>query len=221
MQNFLILKLQGAMQAWGTHTYEDYRPSNIFPTRSAIVGLLGACIGIDRDDIESRQALNASFTLTVRADRKNNPVIRITDYHTVLDARKVDGSARKDAIVSQREYLCDAEFTLALSFHDNAEYGIDEVKKAVQLPRYTPFLGRRSCPIHRPLLWKDNAVIDAENVEEALKKVEPYGGTIYSERELPGSSPIRIRDVPMPTEVRQFATRWAYILGDGGEYVSE
>ena len=183
--------------------------------------MLGACIGIDRDDIESRQALNASFTLTVRADRKNNPVIRITDYHTVLDARKVDGSARKDAIVSQREYLCDAEFTLALSFHDNAEYGIDDVKKAVQLPRYTPFLGRRSCPIYRPLLWNENAVIGAENVEEALKKVEPYGGTIYSERELPGSSPIRIRDVPMPTKVRQFATRQAYILGDGGDHVSE
>ena len=33
MKDFLILKLQGAMQAWGGHTYETFRPSYIFPTR--------------------------------------------------------------------------------------------------------------------------------------------------------------------------------------------
>lgn len=227
MKNFLILKLQGTMQAWGTHTYEDYRPSNIFPTRSAVVGLLGACIGIERDDIKARESLNASFTLTVRADirkdKKGKPLktVRITDYHTVLDARKVDGTARKDAIVSQREYLCDSEFTLALAFHPNAGYGIEEIKKAVRKPKYTPFLGRRSCPIQTPLLPKEKSVVPAESVEEALKKIEPYNGTIYSESELPGSSPMRLRDIPMPTKVRQFATRWVHILGEEEEYVSE
>lgn len=223
MQNFLILKLQGAMQAWGTHTYEDYRPSNIFPTRSAVVGLLGACIGIDRNDIEARQSLNASFSLTVRADVRNGlwPV-RITDFHTVLEARKVSGKARNDAIVSEREYLCDAEFTLALAFYPDATYNLEKIKKALAKPKYTPFLGRRSCPIQTPLLLpEEQSVVSAESLEDALKKISPFKGTIYSELKLPGSSPIRIRDTPMLTRARQFSTRWVYILGEGGEYVSE
>ena len=227
MQTFLILKLQGVMQAWGMHTYEDYRPSNIFPTRSAVVGLIGACLGIDRDDIDSRQLLNASFSLTVRADirKVNNKTlrsVRITDYHTVLDARKVDGTARKDAIVSQREYLCDSEFTLALFFYSGETYSLERVKEALLRPKYTPFLGRRSCPIQKPLLLPEaQSVVTAENIESALKSIAPYRGTIYSELKLPGSSPLRIRDNPMSTRVRQFATRWVYILGEGGEYVSE
>ena len=63
MADYLIMKLQGSMQSWGSHTYEDYRPSYIFPTRSAIIGLLGACIGIEREDIVQREALNNSLKM--------------------------------------------------------------------------------------------------------------------------------------------------------------
>ena len=36
MPEYLILKLQGVMQSWGGHTFEDYRPSGNFsdPLRS-------------------------------------------------------------------------------------------------------------------------------------------------------------------------------------------
>lgn len=215
MQNFLILKIQGGMQAWGTHTYEDYRPSSIFPTRSGIVGLLSACLGIDRDDIKARENLNASFSLTVRADNRQYNMQRITDYHTVLDARKVDGSARKDAILSSREYLCDASFTVAFTFHENSPYSLDVIMKALSRPHYTPVLGRRSCPLHRPLF---EAVVEAKDVLAALEKIQPGKGIIYSETKLPGSAPLRVRDVPMPSSVRQFATRNVYILGEEDHY---
>ena len=48
MPRYLILKLQGPMQAWGPILFEDFRPSHLFPTRSALLGLIGACLGIDR-----------------------------------------------------------------------------------------------------------------------------------------------------------------------------
>lgn len=224
MQEFLIIKLQGAMQSWGGHTFEDYRPSHIFPTRSAVVGLLGACLGIDRSDIQSRADLNASFELIVRADRrkikteqferieeKTLRMQKLTDYHTVLDARKVDGSPRSDAIISYREYLCDAEFTVALGFRDNAVYTLERVKDAIQKPYYTPVLGRRSCPIHRPLFEK---IVSAENAQQALDQIEPKQGTLYSEQMIAGSSPMQIRDVPIQDPVRQFDSRTIYILGD-------
>jgi len=224
MQDFLIIKLQGAMQAWGGHTFEDYRPSHIFPTRSAVVGLLGACLGIDRADIQGIADLNASFELTVRGDqrkvqteqfgqikKKTLTMQKMTDFHTVLDARKVDGAPRKDAIISHREYLCDAEFSLALGFRNNAVFSLEKVKDAIQKPHYTPSLGRRSCPIQRPLF---ETIVAAENAQQALTQIEPKQGTLYSEQKLQGSASMQIRDVPIEDPVRQFATRTIYILGD-------
>lgn len=215
MDKYLILKLHGGMQAWGTHTFEDYRPSSVFPTRSGVVGLLGACLGIDRDDITAREKLNASFSLTVRADKGQRRMQRITDYHTVLDARKVDGSARKDAILSSREYLCDASFTLALVFYDGSAYSLKQIEDALAKPHFTPVLGRRSCPLHRPIF---ETILEARNAAEALANVPPGKGILYSEIKLPGSAPLRMRDVPMPTPVRQFATRDVYILGEEDYY---
>lgn len=231
MQDFLIIILQGAMQAWGGHTYEDYRPSLIFPTRSAIVGLLGACVGIERADINALKALDKSFQLTVRANKRKiaqreksavKPPIsmqKITDFHTVQHARKVDGKPRPEAIVSRREYLCDAEFTVALAFAEKANYSLERVKQTIQKPVYTPFLGRRSCPIQRPLY---EAVINAENAQAALNQIAPYHGTLYSELELNGGTPMMVRDQPLfATTVRQFNNRRITILGAGGEHVPE
>ncbi len=216
MKTYLILKFQGAMQAWGGHTYEDLRQSHPFPTRSGIVGLLAGCLGIDRADIKEREALNNSIVLTVRADKRDIPAIRITDYHTILGARKVDGNARKDAVQSYREYLCDAQFTLALEFLPDAEFSLNEVVIGVMKPFYTPVLGRRACPLHRPLF---DAEVNASDALKALQQVEPFAGTIYSEKLISGGSQMRVRDVPMPTAVRQFATRTISVYG--GDNVSE
>lgn len=69
MPRYLILRLDGPMQAWGTHTFEDFRPSSHFPTRSGLLGLLGACLGIDRRDHAGQEGLAASVEFTVRVDR--------------------------------------------------------------------------------------------------------------------------------------------------------
>ncbi|CAG1771624.1 CRISPR system Cascade subunit CasD [uncultured bacterium] len=284
MPDFLILKLQGAMQAWGGHTYEDYRPSLIFPTRSAVVGLLGACLGIEREKTEQLKDLNDSFKLTVLAhsrqvengqfknrrfkltdgvfaklrqknimnddlnklaELKNQEIQgedkflstvsekignekigeykklllkeatlkrivslhKITDYHTVLDARRSDGGKRDDAIVSRREYLCDAEFTLALAFNTSAD--LERIVKAIKKPIYTPYLGRRSCPLQRPLFEK---IITADNAELALKQIENTG-TLYSETPLENQHTLQIRDLPMFETKRRFLTRPVHVKG--------
>lgn len=223
MPSYLILKLQGVMQAYGGHTYEDYRPSLIFPTRSAVVGLLGACLGLERERPQALEALNDSFELGLSVlahprlveqrhfDKELKPravtLHKMTDYHTVLDARRADGGKRDDAIVSRREYLCDAEFTLALSFKDKA--GLDAVVKAVKKPHYTPYLGRRSCPLQRPLF---EAIVDADTAEQALRHIQPEG-TLYSEIELSQSYPMSVRDLPLFGNRRRFITRTVYVVG--------
>ncbi|MFQ5481036.1 MAG: type I-E CRISPR-associated protein Cas5/CasD [Thermodesulfobacteriota bacterium] len=217
MKNFLILRLEGPMQAWGGHTFEDYRPSEIFPTRSGVVGLLGACLGLDRDDFEGREALSASFIMAVRSDASRFGIQKITDFHTIMDARRVDGKAGKFPIISRREYLCNAVFTLALEFCDGARFSLEDVATAIQRPRYTPFLGRRSCPLGRPLY---EGVVQAKGLLNALSKTAPFAGTIYDEG-VKGPNRIVVRDVPMPGPSRKFTTREVYIHQQEVKDVSE
>lgn len=218
MPYYLILRLDGPMQAWGTHTFEDLRPSNFFPTRSGLLGLIAACLGIDRRDRQRLRELSESLVFTVRDDRavlrpgieqpfKKTP-IKSVDFHTVLKARKVDGTENPNPIVSSREYLFDAAFTVAVRTKPEAFIQLDEVAQALRRPYFTPTLGRRSCPIARPLL---EAVIEAENVKSALDNFLPVGGLLFSEGDLVSSQPIRIRDVPMHSRHRRFGTRLAYV----------
>ena len=219
MPRYLIVRLDGPMQAWGTHTFEDFRPSNLFPTRSGLLGLLGACLGIDRDNHTDLEQLASSVEFTVRVDQKvyrpevEEPVpktaIKLPDFHTVLDARKVDGTVNKNPVISCREYLFDAAFTVAVEQKPNAAIGLSSIAEAISQPCFTPVLGRRACPITSPLL--DGEPFEASNPIAALAKVLPIGGLIYAEGDCDSGQPIPIRDVPMQGRHRRFATRPVYL----------
>ena len=219
MPRYLILRLDGPMQAWGSHTFEDFRPSNLFPTRSGLLGLLGACLGIDRGDHAGLEQLASSVEFTVRADRavrrldaeKLMPkaAVKLPDFHTVLAARKVDGSANKNPVVSRREYLFDAAFTVAIGEKQNAPVTLTAIADALLRPCFTPVLGRRSCPITRPLL--DGRPVEASDAKAALVTALPVGGLIYAEGDLKSTQPLWIRDVPMHGRHRQFGTRQVYL----------
>lgn len=216
MIDFLILKLQGPMQAWGDHTFEGLRPISFLPTRSGVIGLLGACLGIYRNEKKKLGRLNSSIGMAVQAERKKigdrNIRSRVErDYHTVMDARDgYRGLKSHKTIVTNREYLYDAIFTLAL-WQERSEVTLSELEAAVKAPRFTPFLGRKSCPLSRPLF---EARISAENEVQALLSITENGDEIYSENDLTGSfKPVRsivLRDVPTNWGARQFTTRTLY-----------
>ena len=216
----LILKFDGVMQAWGGHTYEDFRPSELFPTRSGIIGLLAACLGIERNDSDRLQSLANSVKLTVRAEPRSEQanITRIIDYHTVKNARTVKelqmGSVSKNSstIVSHRQYLCDSIFTVAIGEVEHAKFNLADIAVAVKKPIYTPFLGRRSCPLSRPLF---ESWIDAADGLEALRQYGGTEGVVYSEDESDKGVLLRIRDVPMYGRVRQFGTRIIYVHAGG------
>ncbi len=219
MRRFLALKLCGVMQAWGGHTYEDFRHTELIPTRSAVLGLLAACLGIDRKDTQGLQSLAASVRMAVRADRMRHKPQRITDFHTVLDARKVDGKPNKFPVVSRREYLCDAQYTVLLEVSDYAGWSLARIREALEKPVYTPFLGRRSCPISRPLF---ETQVEAVDFESAFALIDPGAGTIYSEENPSGASTLyRLRDVPLHGRKRQFASREVHLYQQEGEHVPE
>lgn len=220
MPRYIILRLDGPMQAWGSHTFEDFRPSNLFPTRSGLLGLLGACLGIDRRDHAGLVQLATSVEFTVRADRavlrpdaeKAMPkaAVKLLDYHTVYEARRANRPPKQgETIQSWREYLFDAAFTVAIGEKQNASVTLTAIADALLRPCFTPVLGRRSCPITRPLL--DGTPVEASDAKAALASALPVGGLIYAEGDLISTQPLRIRDVPMHGRHRQFGTRQVYL----------
>ncbi|ROH84513.1 type I-E CRISPR-associated protein Cas5/CasD [Pseudomethylobacillus aquaticus] len=217
MPRFLILRLDGPMQAWGTHTFEDLRPSNLYPTRSGLLGLLAACLGIERSDHAEQAALAASVEFSVRVDiavdrpehnrRIKKPGVKLPDFHTVMDARKVDGKVNKFPVVSRREYLFDAAFTVAVGARPNATVTLEVVADALRRPLYTPTLGRRACPPARPLL---DSEIEAADGVLALRTSSAKDALIYSDSVESGQA-LRLRDVPLHSNKRQFGTRLVYL----------
>jgi CRISPR system Cascade subunit CasD len=225
MPQYLILRLDGPMQAWGTHTFEDYRPVNPFPTRSGLLGLLGACLGIDRRDSAGLRALAESVEVAERIDASAprpeaeseqakdsppKPALKQRDFHTVLRARKVDGSTNKYPVVSEREYLFEAAFTVAIGARADAAVTLASIALGLRRPAFTPSLGRRSCPLARPLLETPEP-IEATDAKAALAGIAPVGGPIYTEGDLVSDKPLLLRDVPNYGDRRQFNNRRIYL----------
>lgn len=218
MRDFLILKLSGPMQAWGEHTFEGFRPSANFPTRSGLLGLIGACLGIKRNDPERLQQLADSIGFAVRVDvMPGIKTVKSTDYHTVKDARKDYHSLKSlETIQTWREYLFDAQFSVALWNYEGAVITLDAIELHVKKPVFTPFMGRRSCPLARPLFEKR---LPAATPVDALREIEPCKGTIYCDEGSDNVRRFRVRDVPLIKQPRQFASRNVYVYG--GDHVSE
>lgn len=223
MMPFLIVRLSGPMQAWGQPTFEGIRPTARFPTRSGLLGLLGACLGIRRNDKIALQHLADSVRFAVRCDNhrlgdNEIPTVKLTDYHTVQDAREdYHGLKSHQTIQTWREYLCDAHFTLAIWCTANSAYTLETLTAAVQKPHFTPYLGRRSCPLTHPLYVAEYQAGDAQ---QALAQCEGEG-VIYSEAAISDDNRrFNVRDEPIVALPRQFASRTWFMIS-GGADVSE
>ena len=122
------------------------------PTKSGVVGMLAAALGLRRDADLAR--LNA-LKFGVRADREGED---ITDFHMA--------HSEKSSYVTYRHYLCDAVFLAGL---EGEEELLKELEVALHNPQFPLFLGRRSCPPTLPV------VMGIRNLplETALRKEAP------------------------------------------------
>ncbi|VTX74985.1 CRISPR system Cascade subunit CasD [uncultured Actinomyces sp.] len=135
MSAVLVLRLAGPMQSWGLDSRFTRRSTEAFPTKSALVGLLGAAQGRRRSDpIEDL----AELSVAVRVDQ---PGQLLHDFHT---AHRGDTSMP----LSHRFYRADAAFG---AFIEGPDDMIDALAKAIVRPVFPLYLGRRSCPPTLPL----------------------------------------------------------------------
>lgn len=146
----LLLRLEGPLQAWSSQGKLSVRDTESEPTKSGVLGLVGAAIGMDRSDDATLAAL-ARLKMAVRSDREGT---LLRDYHTAGGGTfrgEVYGvyPEKKGTVQSTRYYLQDAAFTVGL-------YGdpplLDRIASGLRNPVWPLFLGRRSCPVSSPPL---------------------------------------------------------------------
>lgn len=160
----LLLRLEGPLQAWSAQGKLGIRDTEREPTKSGVIGLVGASVGMQRDDDESL-ALLASLRMAIRVDR---PGILLRDYHTAGGGRfrrapyQVFGTGKGDAVPTQRYYLQNASFVAALEGDTSL---VTRLASAVASPRYPLFLGRRSCPPSVPPLM---GVVDGDRLSALI-----------------------------------------------------
>lgn len=189
----LLLKLEGPMQSWGYRSRFDHRDTALEPTRSGVIGLICAAMGIARGEDLSRFT---ALRMGVRVD-EGGRVAR--DYQTAKDVIKADGS-EPETVVSNRDYLADASFTVGLEC-DDLRF-LQEIADALRNPRWFLFLGRKSFPLTRPPITRENP-IRAGTLEDNLLRGQP-GKRVLSE----ARDGERVQeDWPLCFGARRFSTR--------------
>jgi CRISPR-associated protein Cas5/CasD subtype I-E len=161
---YLVLRLSAPLMAFGEGDYWDIRGTGIFPTKSAIVGILASCFGYDRNETEKISHLSDSISVSARQDSKFS---LLRDYHTILDTLKADGKKNPNAVISIRQYLMEAEFSVLVSTNDKELH--EQIKKALLNPEWPPFLGRKSCVPSFPIFWNEEE--EFENAKEGFEKL--------------------------------------------------
>ena len=176
----LLLRLAAPLQSWGSSSKFEIRTTEKMPTKSGVVGMIAAALGLRRNaDLSKLVAL----TFGVRADREGED---ITDFHMA--------HSEKSSYVTYRHYLSDAVFLAGL---EGEEGFLKELEAALQNPRFPLFLGRRSCPPTLPV------VIGIRDLplETALRKEAPLDGDhenllrVQMETDQPDTG--MIQDVPI------------------------
>ncbi|OZG55696.1 CRISPR-associated protein Cas5 family [Bifidobacterium tissieri] len=147
----LLMRLAAPMQSWGANSRFTRRETEAMPTKSGVIGMIAAALGIGRDEPLTRfQGLRFG----VRADQ---PGTLLRDYQTAKNERGVMMP------LSNRYYLQDAVFLVGLESDDKER--LEEYRQALRSPYYPIFLGRRSCPPDGPIrTW-----MSEESLEVALR----------------------------------------------------
>lgn len=156
----LLLRLAGPMQSWGITSRFDQRDTGKAPSKSGVVGLLAAALGIDRENWADLEPLT-QLAMAVRHDR---PGVPRRDFQTAgcaatdIIIRATGKPAKDGGVISQRYYLADAAFLVGL---EGADSGLlRRAHDALRDPVWTLGLGRKSYVPSEPI-WLEDGLRDA------------------------------------------------------------
>ena len=202
---FLVFQLLAPLSSWGEPAVGEFRGSAEHPSQSALIGLLAAALGIDRQDEAAHATLRDGYGYAV-AVLSGGSLLR--DYHTVQvpptaklkgrphNTRRDELAIRKNdltTILSTRDYRQNAASLVALQVRQGVQpaHSLSHLCAALREPVFTLYLGRKSCPPGAPL-WPH--VLTAPNVLEAFQEYRRRHATAAAQavtrRGQPGLEPL-------------------------------
>ncbi|MBN1595020.1 type I-E CRISPR-associated protein Cas5/CasD [candidate division FCPU426 bacterium] len=150
----LLIRLVGPMQSWGTTSRFDQRDTGKEPSKSGVIGLLAAALGIDRENWTELEPLT-KITMAVRHDRPGSPK---RDYQTAQHIISADHSKRHETAVTFRDYLADAAFLVGLESKNRSL--LERIQSSLLNPVWPLALGRKSY-VPSESIWIECGLHDA------------------------------------------------------------
>lgn len=181
MQDYLVLTLAAPLASFGVIAVGERRPSADHPTKSQVIGLVAAALGIERTEEERQRGLAASLGYAVRMDNVGRPA---SDYHTAeapeeASARRWSRAngpmrTRRDelacdktrTILSMREYRTGVRATVVLWLKKTGTITLEDIRAGLVEPRFTLFAGRKAFPLMLPC--RPMIIAAAACIEDAL-----------------------------------------------------
>lgn len=177
--DFLVFQLQAPLSSWGEPAVGEFRGTAEHPSQSALVGLIGAALGVDRNDEAAHAALRDGYGFAVGLQSAGS---LLRDYHTaqVPSRSALKGrphATRRDelavpkpdlsTILSTRDYRQNAGSLVAVQprTSHSPPYPLPTLAAALREPLFTLYLGRKACPPAAPL-WPQ--IIAAESAKDAF-----------------------------------------------------
>lgn len=233
MTQWLTFWLEAPMASFGEAPGNADRGTASYPTKSSLCGLVGAALGVLREDSAGQRALVDGYRFVIRADR---PGTMLRDFHTYQSLPSAKGKPQTRAAalrqtgdlvtsITRRDYRIDVAYAIAMrAAGDAPKWSLDVIAEALRMPVFTLFLGRRACPIGAPLAPR---LIEADTGPAALIAAYPMpnsDGTSVrhaaeATEDLGPSNAARQRnrrtDLPLDRATWTFATReeWVEDIG--------
>lgn len=234
----LALLLDAPLQSWGFESRFQRRTTGLHPTKSGVVGLICAAMGLAKDSPEERATLPQLAALKMisigiqrqqvnrwTGEKSELAVRRLEDFHTVLKTRRASGKMNDDPVVTRRQYLLDARFGVILTGN---RLLLQRVATALTDPVWGVWFGRKSCipaePIYRGMF------VSPTEAEKALIGHAPLESfTTVTEAESFSEGTDSLNDQPVSfgdstssgPDKRQFAVRRIRVQPGTGLSVKE
>lgn len=154
----LAFVLDAPLQSWGATSRFQRRETESFPTKSGVLGLVAAALGLDKwaEDEESQLSPLAALKFSaLRLPQKDAPLVqRLTDYHTIgggydqstamgkLSVPHKASGGPFGTVVTQRTYLAGAKFIVLLRGEGDL---LNRIHAALADPLWGGWLGRKCC----------------------------------------------------------------------------
>jgi CRISPR system Cascade subunit CasD len=176
----LLLRFDAPIMSFGGVCVDQINPTDYFPGKAMITGLIGNALGWDHRDTDSLDRLQERLQVASRWDAEP---VRLIDFHTVYLGQdhlvgtgwttrgrtegRGSGPSTSGTHIRYRHYLANGVLTAAVTILGDDYPTLEHIEHALRYPARPLFLGRKTCIPSGPILL---GLRHAEHLIDALRE---------------------------------------------------